>query len=45
MEKGRVDLLLLERPPYQLPFQFAFELKYIPKKQFLTKNLQNSIFR
>ena len=31
-EKGRLDLLLLERQPYQLPHQFVFELKYINKK-------------
>ena len=31
-EKGRVDLLILERQPYHLPHQFVFELKYINKK-------------
>lgn len=32
-EKGRVDLLLLQRPPYEIPFQFIFELKYLAKKE------------
>ena len=32
-EKGRVDLLLLERLPYKVPYQFVFELKYIRKKE------------
>ena len=32
-EKGRVDLLLLERPPYELPHQFVFELKYLKKEE------------
>ena len=31
-EKGRLDLLLLERQPHHLPHQFVFELKYINKK-------------
>ena len=31
-EKGRIDLLILERQPYKLPYQFVFELKYIAKK-------------
>jgi len=31
-EKGRLDLLLLERQPYHLPHQFVFELKYVNKK-------------
>ena len=32
-QKGRVDLLLTRRPPYQPTYQFVFELKYLKKKQ------------
>lgn len=32
-EKGRVDLLLMRRPPFETNFQFVFELKYIRQKQ------------
>ena len=32
-EKGRVDLLLTRRPPYEPNFQFVFELKYLPKSK------------
>ena len=31
--KGRVDLLLLERQPFEIPYQFVFELKYIRRKE------------
>jgi hypothetical protein len=30
-ERMYVDILLLKRPPYQMPHQFAFELKYLKK--------------
>ncbi|MEM1120485.1 MAG: AAA family ATPase [Bacteroidota bacterium] len=32
-QKGRVDLLLTRRPPFEPTFQFVFELKYIKDKQ------------
>lgn len=34
-EKGRIDLLLTRRPPFEeeLPYQFIFELKYLRKNQ------------
>ena len=32
-EKGRVDLLLTRRPPFQPTYQFIFELKYLRAKQ------------
>jgi len=31
-QKKYVDLLLLRRKPFDIPFQFAFELKYLKKK-------------
>ncbi|MEM1121621.1 MAG: AAA family ATPase, partial [Bacteroidota bacterium] len=32
-QKGRVDLLLLQRPPFDVPHQFVLELKYLSKKE------------
>jgi len=34
-EKGRIDLLLTTRPPFEeeIPYQFIFELKYLKKKE------------
>jgi hypothetical protein len=32
-DKGRLDLLLTRRPPFSPKYQFAFELKYLPKSQ------------
>ena len=32
-ERGRVDLVLLRRPPFVPTYQFAFELKYLREKQ------------
>ena len=32
-QKGRVDLLLIRRPPFKPKYQFVFELKYLRKKQ------------
>ena len=32
-EKGRVDLLLTRRPPFEPVYQFVFELKYLKKSQ------------
>jgi len=37
-EKKYVDIALLERLPVKVNFQFAFELKYIPKKDAKKKN-------
>ncbi len=33
--KGRIDLLLMSRPPFEeeIPYQFIFELKYLKKKE------------
>ncbi len=34
-DKGRIDLLLTHRPPFEeeIPYQFIFELKYLKKKE------------
>lgn len=34
-DKGRIDLLLTSRPPFEeeIPYQFIFELKYLKKKE------------
>jgi hypothetical protein len=32
-EKKYVDLLLLERKPFAVNFQYAIELKYLPKER------------
>ncbi len=34
-DKGRIDLLLTRRPPFEeeVPFQFIFELKYLKKRE------------
>lgn len=32
-ERGRVDLVLMRRPPFAPKFQFAFELKYLRESQ------------
>jgi hypothetical protein len=33
LEKRFVDVLLLERPPIEVKYQYAIELKYLPKKE------------